>query len=137
MENQKRNIGVSDLILLVISAGYLTGMLTIFKPCGPKEDGGWMSCHWAGNAVAGVAAVLLVIAIVHMIIPGARTKVGLSIAAIPTAALGAVIPGTLIHLCMMNTMRCHAVMHPAAVILSVLMIAAAILDIIVNSRNAS
>ena len=46
------------ILLFVFSVVELIGIRTFFAPCGPKEDGSWMSCHWAGQAVTGTAAVL-------------------------------------------------------------------------------
>ena len=135
MENKKINIGVSDIILLVLSAVFMIGIRTFFASCGPKDDGSWMTCHWAGQAVTGIAAVLLVIAIIHMFVPNAKIKQGLSLAVIPAALLSAILPGNLIGLCMMNTMRCHSVMHPAVIVVSVLMIAAAVLDLIMQRKK--
>lgn len=135
MEKQKRKIKISDITFLVVSAIFFIGSLTFFQPCEPMEDGGWMTCHWAGQAVAGIAAVLLVISILHIVVSNAQMKSGLSMAAIPMAVLAAIIPGHLINLCMMDTMRCHAVMTPGTIVMSVLVIAAAVFDIVVNRKR--
>lgn len=135
MEKKKRKIGATDIAFLLVSAVFLVGILTFFKPCGPKDDGSFMTCHWAGNAVAGTAAVLVIIAIAHLVVSDAKIKTGLSIAAIPVAVLAAVIPGNLIKLCMMDTMRCHAVMHPAAVVTAVLVMIVAVIDLVVNQKR--
>lgn len=58
-----RKIGVFDVVLFVLSAALFAGDLTVFAPCAAKGDGSWMTCHWAGNAVAGVAAVLTALVI--------------------------------------------------------------------------
>lgn len=129
MENKSRKIGVSDIILVVIGAVFLIGIRTFFKPCGPTDEGTWMTCHWAGQAATGVAAVLLCLAVAHVIVRNPGIKAGLTIAVIPTAVLAILIPGNLISMCMMDTMRCHAVMKPGVMICSVLMILAAGFDI--------
>lgn len=135
MEKQKRKIKISDITFLVVSAIFFIGSLTFFQPCEPMEDGGWMTCHWAGQAVAGIAAVLLVISILHIVVSNAQMKSGLSMATIPMAVLAAIIPGHLINLCMMDTMRCHAVMTPGTIVMSVLVIATAVFDIVVNRKR--
>lgn len=136
MEKKNKRFGIGDIVLLAVSAVFFIGILTFFKSCGPMEDGSWMTCHWACQAITGVAAVLLVIAIIHFIVPDAKIKAGLSIAAIPAAILAAVIPGHLINLCMMNTMRCRAIMTPLTILFSVLTIVAAVVDIIYNRKKA-
>lgn len=136
MEKQKR-LRITDILILVVSIIFLIGIKTIFKPCGPKEDGSWMSCHWAGNAVAAMAAVLVVIAVIHLIMTDAKIKMGLSCAMIPTAVVAAIIPGHMIGLCMMDTMRCHAVMTPATILLSVITIVVVVIDILLYRRSLS
>ena len=124
----KQKINGFDVILLALSAALLLGVLTVFAPCGAKEDGNWMTCHWAGNAVAGAAAVLTALAVMRIFAKDGKARSWLSAAMIPTALLAALIPGRLIPLCMMPSMRCRAVMSPAVTVLSVLIIAAAVID---------
>ena len=134
MEKKFGKVSVGDIILLAISVIYLIGILTFFGPCGPKDDGSWMTCHWAGQAVTGLAAVLTIIAVIHILVPNAKIKTGLDIAVIPVALLAAIIPGNLINLCMMDTMRCHSIMRPAVIVMSILVIAAAVFNVI-TQRN--
>mgnify|MGYP002623852021 FL=1 len=122
MNNKKLNIGVTDIILLVLSAVFFLGLLTFLAPCGPKDDGSWMTCHWAGQALRGISAVLLVISGIHFFVKDSKIKLGLSLAAIPAAILSLILPGNLIGLCMMNTMRCHSVMRTGTMIISVLIL---------------
>ena len=130
-----RKINGFDAILFVLSAALFAGVLTVFAPCGAKEDGGWMTCHWAGNAVAGVAAVLTALAIMRLFVKDTKARLGLSAAMIPVALLSALFPGRLISLCMMPAMRCRAVMSPAVTVLSVLIIAAASIDVAVQHKK--
>ena len=58
--------GPVDVLLAVFSVAYLVGVRTVFLPCGPKEDGSWMNCHWAGQAVTGVAVCLVILSIAHL-----------------------------------------------------------------------
>ena len=135
MEKKTSKISVMDIVLLVLSMAFFLGILFVFDPCGPKEDGGWMTCHWAGQAVTGLAAVLVVIALVHLFAPNAGIKTGLDIAAIPVALLAAILPGNLISLCMMNTMKCHTHTKPGNLVFSVLIAVASAVDIAVRIRK--
>ena len=56
-----------------------------------------------------------------------REKAGLYLAMALAAILGLLIPGTLIQLCGMATMRCRMVMKPAMTILCALMLITSIL----------
>ena len=131
----KQKINVFDVILLALSVILLLDVLTVFAPCGAKEDGGWMTCHWAGNAVAGAAAVLTALAAMRFFAKDGKARSWLSAAMIPTALLSALIPGRLIALCMMPSMRCRTVMSPAVTVLSVLLIAAAAIDVVFRRRK--
>ena len=128
MEQKQSSVRVWDLVQLVLSLCFFCGILFVFGPCGPKEDGGWMTCHWAGQAVTGVAAVLAVLALLRLLVKGNGVKAGLSLAVIPTALLALLIPGKLIGLCMMADMRCHMVMTPAVTVFSLLLAALAAVD---------
>ena len=127
---KKVKIGISDMILLVLSIIFLVGILTFFKTCGPKNDGSWMTCHWAGNTVTGIAVILTAISFVHMLIPDRKIKIGLSVSIIPVSVLAILVPGVLINTCMADVMRCNAIMRPSVIILSSLMIVFSVFDII-------
>ena len=132
---QNKRIGVSDILLAALSLVYLLGTLLVFRPCGPKGDGTWMHCHWAGVAVSVCAAVLLALSVIHMAAGRPGVKMALSGVTILVAVAAAVIPGNVIHLCMMADMRCRAVMQPAVIVFSILVIAAAALDLITQRKR--
>ena len=133
---KKRRFKITDILLLLASGAFLVGMRTFLAPCAQQADGRWMVCHWAGEALTGVAAVLFVISLLHALIPRARIKMGLALAMIPAATLAFLLPGTMIDLCMMETMRCHTVMTPAVTVLSLLNIMVAAADIYVCRKGA-
>ena len=55
---------------------------------------------------------------------------------VPLSVLALLLPGHLIDLCMMETMRCHTVMTPAVTVLSLLNIMVAAADIYVCRKGA-
>lgn len=130
MENKTSRITLKDVLLLILSAVYVVGISTFFKPCGPKDDGSWMTCHWAGKAVLAFAIVILVFSIIRFFFADSKIKIGLSIATIPTAILSALIPGVFINLCRMETMRCRAITRPSVIVISVLIVVIAIIDVV-------
>ena len=132
--NNKR-FGASDLVLVVLNLFFLLGIVFVFHPCGPMEDGSWMHCHWAGVAVTVCAAVLLVLSVIHLLAPGPRVKTLLAILEIPVALAAAIIPRNIIPLCMMADMRCRAIMRPAAIVFAILVIAAAVFDLILQRKR--
>ena len=135
MEHNHPRVRVSDLLLLVFSAVELAGVRTFFAPCGPKEDGSWMSCHWAGQAVTGAAVVLVVLALIHLAVRSPEMKLGLDVGLLAAAVYIALVPGRLIGLCMMPDMRCHQLMTPGVTVCSVLALAAAVADAALIGRK--
>lgn len=127
---------VCDFILPVLALALLLGLLFVFSPCGPKEDGGWMTCHWAGQALKGIASLELVLTLLHLIPAPDQRKIGLDFALIGTAVLAVCVPGHLINLCMMADMRCRSVMTPAVTVLSVLLIVLSLLDFLARRKRA-
>ena len=130
MKDKKKSLRIADILLPVLSLVFLVGLLTFAGACGPTEDGGFMTCHWAGQAVTAIAVLLLITSIVRLAVRDRGIKKGLSIAILLTAITAAVIPGNVISLCMMNTMHCHAVMRPFIIVMAVLQSTAAIIDVV-------
>ena len=126
---KKWKVGVTDILLLLVNGIFFVGMRTFLAPCGQQADGHWMVCHWAGEALAGVSAVLFIIAVLHAAVPRAHIKAGLALASIPVSVLAILLPGHLIDLCMMETMRCHTVMQPGVTAISAVTIALLLVDL--------
>ena len=125
----------TDIILLGLSVLLTIGSLTFAAPCGPHEDGTFMSCHWAGNAVFGLGLVLTAMSAVHIITGNNSVKTGLAAGLIPASVLAALIPGTFIDICKMDTMRCVSVMRPADIIIAFVITGVAVIDIIIQQRK--
>lgn len=135
--NKKRfNVGPCDFAMLFVSAFLCIGINSFFKTCGPKADGSWMTCHWAGQALKAFSLVLFIISLMHFCISEPKIKQGISVAVIPVALFSAIIPGGYIKLCMAQTMRCHSITRPAVIVLSVLLIISAVIDIICQRSKA-
>lgn len=119
MQNDKAQPLVG-IVLTVLSSILLVGILTFAGPCGVHDDGTVSSCYWASRAVLGVGVVLVVISLVRIFERDEGERRGLSFSAVLLGVLVAVLPGVLIDLCMMQTMRCHTVMRPFALVMGVL-----------------
>ena len=137
MNHGKRRFGITDILLVVLNLVFFVGIQNVFTPCEPRPDGSWMTCHWAGEALTGAAAVLVVIALVHLVIPRVHVKLGLALAVLPLSVYALLLPGHLIDLCMMETMRCHTVMQPAVTAISLLNLMVAFADIYVYRKGAN
>ena len=109
---------VPGIIAVLLAAG----VMTIFRACAKTEEGTWMICHNAQLYVFVVSLVIAAISIAAAFVKSSKLKMRLGIVAIVLAIITALIPGALVHLCMMTTMRCHSLMRPSVVILCVLFI---------------
>ena len=135
MNEKKRRCGITDVLLVVLNLIFFIGIQTVFAPCEARPDGSWMTCHWAGQALMGIAAALLAIAVMHLVIPRAQVKIDLSLAMIPVSVLAFAVPDHLIDLCMMETMHCHTMMEPAVTVFSLLNLMLALVDVYVYRRG--
>ena len=104
---------------LLLSAVIAVGSVSFLGPC-VHEDGSFGPCHWAGQAMLGIGLLLAVLSLTALLVKDGRLRAGLLFAAAAAAVLGIFVPGTLIGLCGMATMRCRAVMRPAMTLLCAL-----------------
>jgi hypothetical protein len=110
----KNNVAkpVVGIVLSILCVLLLIGIATFAGPCGVHDDGSVSSCHWAARAVLGVGVVALVLSAVRIFERDEGERRGLDLGVAATGALVAFLPGGLIDLCMMQTMRCHTIMRP-------------------------
>ena len=131
----KGRIRATDIALLIIGLLFLAGTKTVFGPCGPKEDGSFMTCHWAGQALFGIACVLALLAVLHLVIASRGVRLGLDIAIAALAVLVWWLPGNLISLCMMPSMHCRMTMKPGSMVFAALFLIAAAADLIIGREQ--
>ena len=127
---KKKSLPIVEIALFALTLLYFIGTLTFLSPCGPKEDGGFMTCHWAGQALKGVSCLMAAIAAMALAARNAAAKRGLMTALVPAGVLAALVPGRLIGLCMMNSMTCRAVTQPAALVFGLAVAVLALIEAI-------
>ena len=124
---------IMNVVLLVLCVILCAGIKLVFHACEVGEN--IMACHWAEQAVFAFGIVLVVQSLGLMFFREAGVRKGICFSIIPIAVITALIPGVFIHLCMMNDMRCHTVMRPAVIILTVLIVMCAIVNIVLESSD--
>ena len=120
--------GAAALVLTI-------GAFTFFKACG-AHDGKFMACHWAQNAVILAGIVLTVLALVRIVFPDEKIKTGLSIGVFALSVSVIFIPGTVIDLCMMESMACRSTFKPAVIVVSAVLAVIALADVIAGFVKA-
>ncbi len=125
-----KKFSVRSLIPLVLSLLLIIGVMTIFHACEQKDDGSWMHCHAAQNNVMITGLAMFVVFAIAVFVRNRIAAVILNLAGIAGAAVAMLIPGTLVSMCMMRTMRCYTVMQPFVRVMAVLIIITAIFNLI-------
>ena len=123
---ESRKLSIVSLVAAVLGLVLAIGVMTAFSACGPKEDGTWMHCHDVQMAIAGCAAVIVVASALAAFLKGKGARIALCLVAIVLCIAVIALP-SIMPMCMMDTMRCHAVMAPFARIVAAL---AGILNIV-------
>lgn len=131
--SEKRSI--RSWIPVILSLILLIGALTVFRACGPKEDGTWMHCHSAQNDIVIAAAILFAVFAAAAVIKNKMLSGVLHIVGIAGSLIVILIPGILVHMCMMDTMRCYEFMKPFARVMGVLLILSAVINLIFANKK--
>lgn len=116
----KKHSMIPGVIIGLSALAAAAGSRSFLGPC-VHEDGTFGPCHWAGQALFGLALLMAAEAVIAVAWKNESLRKGLYIAMALTAVLGILVPGTLIGLCGMATMRCRALMRPAMTILFAVM----------------
>ena len=97
------------------------GLCSFLAACGPKEDGSWMMCHHVQNVLLLLGGGLILMHGLALLLPEKlQAKNGLLIAGVILSICCIILPQNVIHMCMMDTMRCHTVMRPGVLVISIL-----------------
>lgn len=123
--------------LVLIPLVIVIGVNTWFQTCGPKDDGSYMACHWAGRAICAAAVMALVLAVLRLVMKDSMVKAGLDMGLAASGILMMLIPGRVISLCMMEDMMCRSHTQPWTMGLAALLTVAAIADLFIIYSGAS
>ena len=99
---------VSALAALLLAVG----CATVFRACAATEDGAWMHCHAAQLAVTACAAAQCALLLGAAFIGSRPVRACLCALSCACAVVAFFIPGGIVSMCAMQSMRCWAVMRP-------------------------
>ena len=123
---------ITEMTTAALSIILLIGNNTWFKVCGPKDDGSFMACHWAGRMITACAVLILVLTAAHIVFKDVKAKLALDLSIGCTAVMTLLAPGTIIGLCGDSMMMCRAHTQPWTIGLSAAIILAVCLDAFVS-----
>ncbi len=114
----KKSTGFA-LISAALGIILAVGVLTVFSACGLKDDGTWMRCHTVQNLVAAGGGALALLFAAAAFVKSKRARIMFHLLGVLCAVVIFLLPGPLLPLCMVKTMRCYTVMQPFVRIMSV------------------
>mgnify|MGYP002626068916 CR=1 FL=1 len=124
----------TDSIAIIFSVIYLFLMNFIFMPCGIKEDGTFMNCHYAYRMILVCIVSILILSIIKFFIKNKYVGIGIIISTIIILIISIIIPNNIIPLCMIKTMRCHSIMVPANNIFAIIFIILSVVEIYIYKK---
>ena len=130
----KKRSMIPAVIIVLSALAAAAGSRSFLGPC-VHEDGTFGPCHWAGQALFGLALLMAAEAVIAVAWKNESLRKGLYIAMALTAVLGILVPGTLISLCRMSSMHCRAVMQPAMIILFSVSALAAVIGVLLSGKG--
>ena len=117
--SEGRKFPIASLVATIVALVLAIGVMTVFTACGPKEDGTWMHCHDVQMAIAACGAIMTVALAAATFIKAKGARIALYVVAVIVCIVVLALPSVM-PMCGMDTMRCHAVMAPAARITAVI-----------------
>ena len=105
-----------SVVILCLSLLMCVGSLTFLGAC-VHEDGSVGTCHWAAVACSALGGLCALYSLLALLITNKDLSAGLNLAVISTSILSALLPGHLMPLCLMSSMRCQSLMKPSMVLL--------------------
>lgn len=135
-DKNKKNINlIFGLVFLVL------GVILFFIPgsiapvCMPMKDGGFMKCHWMGEAVKGIGIAIAVLAAVFLILRNSVAAVGIAASNIVLGILALLMPLKLIGTCKMSDMHCNLHTKPAILLVAGLYTLISCIYVFANAKS--
>ena len=137
MKDKYNKYSIILTIILMLASIFLSfGVTNIFTGCtGLKEDGNYMRCHWAQNAIALVAVATSGIYLLGIFIKNYSTRKGILIAGIINNVVIIILANNIvIKLCMSRDMHCWSHMKPVVTMISSTIIVIGVIDYVLTTR---
>lgn len=126
---------IKKILILVTEIVFAAGVKTVFSGCGPMENGMYMACHTAENILFGIALFNIVLAAVSLFVKNRKINIVIGAVIAVSSLAAALLPGNVLHLCMMKTMRCQSIMKTFAISINGLGLIIAGAGIVLDTRK--
>ena len=126
------------IVSLALALGLSAGVMTVFRACPAKEDGSFMHCHDVQMAVFTIGIALSILALAGLLVKSRILMSGICGLSALLALSAALLPGRIMNMCMMETMRCYTLMKPFVTVMSLLIIISSLvrLGLAFNTRSS-
>ena len=128
-----RRLSIPLIVGAAFSALLVVGVLTFAGPC-VHDDGSHAACYTASQAILAAGVVAFVASVAGIVVRNDLARCVLAVGAVLAGAFAVASPGALFPLCMMQTMRCHLVMRPFALVVGVVVCVCGIVAAVVAFR---
>lgn len=119
-----KKVSFIDFLPSILALLLAIGTVTVFKACPKKPDGTWMRCHHVQDMVFISSLILTAVSLIPAFLGNKIAKFSLLLLCLLATVLIMLLPGVLMPMCMMKSMRCYTVMQPFVRSMSVLLILA-------------
>ena len=113
-----KKISFLNILPVVLGLMLSAGTATLFHACGLKDDGTWMKCHTAQEAVIAAGLIAALWFLTAALIRSYVIRVLLYILGAVGCIAIFLLPGIILPMCMLRTMRCYTVMQPSVRIMA-------------------
>ena len=128
----KRIIGIGIITVGILLA---LGPQFLFKVC--DTDPNIMRCHWTAQAEIGIGGIIALLGIAMFIFADIKIRLGLSIGILLSGICALLVPHVLIGGCSTASMACNTTAFPAITVISILLLAGVLINIIHSLRKLS
>lgn len=123
-----------NIIGLFLALLLSVGVMTFFRACAPAEDGSWMHCHAVQLYIFGAGLICAAVMAGALFVKSKSMAVLLHLICLAGGVIVIVLPRVQ-KMCLMNTMRCRAVMTPASMVISILMMMVCLISLTARLKD--
>ncbi len=119
-----------DILNLIAALVLSVGIMTVFQACALQDNGSWMKCHDAQLYIFYIGIVITLLSLLYIFINSRLSKLIINTLVIGLAILQAFLPGNILSMCSLFSMRCYTIMKPFSIIMGVILVLLSVIKMI-------